>query len=133
MYRSPLLGAGTSLDPSKVDENLWDQKKEFAKGNSPETLKLNEDLGEIGINTSIPFLVGISKGRSGNRLTEARVVQLAGESSQAVLNITKAFPACQLSKTHDKKVFPASKFSYSVVAIIIIDTFLELIFWHKCH
>ena len=70
---------------------------------------LDEDLSEVGINAPAPFLAGISKGRSGNRFTYAGVIQLAGECSQTVLNITKAFPACELSKTHNQKMLPTSK------------------------
>jgi hypothetical protein len=90
-------------------------------------------LSEVSINVPVPFLIGISKGRSGNRFADAGVIQLARESSQTVLNITKAFPACELGKTHNQKMLPASKFSYSIVALVIIDTLLELVFWHKLH
>jgi hypothetical protein len=34
-------------------------------------------------------------------------------------------PACELSKTHDQKMLPASKLSYSVVALVMIDTLLD--------
>ena len=92
-----------------------------------------KDLCKVSINTPVPFLIGISKSRSGNRLPETGVIQLARESSQTVLNITKTFPTGELGKTHCQEMFPASKFSYSIVALIMINTLLELIFWHKCH
>ena len=94
---------------------------------------LDEDLSEVSIYAPVPFFIGISKGRSGNRLAKTGMVQPAGKSSQAVLNITKAFPACELGKTHNQKMLSASKLSYSVVASVVINTLLELIFWHECH
>jgi len=94
---------------------------------------LDKNLSEVGINTPVPLFIGIRKGRSGNRFTETGVVQLARECSQAVLNITEAFPTCKLSKTHDQKMLPARKLSYSVVTLVLVDTLLELIFWHECH
>lgn len=96
-------------------------------------LRRNIHLSEVGINTPVPFLVGIGKSGSGNWVIDARVVKFAGECSQAVLNITKAFPACELSKTHDQKMLPAGERSHTVVALVMIDTLLELIFWHKLH
>ena len=90
---------------------------------------LDKNLSEVGIDAPISFLVGISECRSGNRLADARVVQLARKRSQAVLNITEAFPTCELSETHHQKMLPASKLSYSVVSLVVIDTLLELIFW----
>jgi len=93
----------------------------------------DQDLSEISINASIPFFIGISKSRSGNWFAKAGVIQLSRESSQTVLNITKAFPTSELSKTHYQEMLPASKFSYSIVALIMINALLELIFWHKLH
>ena len=61
----------------------------------------NEDLNEVSINAPVPFLIGISKGRSGNRFADVGVIQLARKSSQTVLNITKTFPACELGKNHN--------------------------------
>jgi len=93
----------------------------------------DQDLSEVSINAPVPFLVCISKSRSGNWFAETGVIQFARESGQAVLNITETFPASELSKTHDKKMLPASKFSYSVVSLVMVNTLLKLVFWHKCH
>lgn len=93
----------------------------------------NQDLSEVSINTPVPFLIGICKSRFGNCFAKTGVIQLARESSQTVLNITKTFPTGELGKTHNQEMLPASKFSYSIVALVMIDTLLELIFWYKLH
>jgi hypothetical protein len=94
---------------------------------------IDENLSEFGINAPVSFFIGISQCRLGNRLADAGVMQLARKCSQTVFNVTGAFPASELSKTHDQKVLPASKLPYSVVALVLIDTLLELIFWQKLH
>ena len=38
-----------------------------------------------------------------------------------------------LSKAHYQEVLPTGKLSYAVVTLVMIDTLLELVFWHKCH
>ena len=94
---------------------------------------LDKNLSEVGINAPVSFFIGISQCRLGNRLADAGVIQLARECSQTVFNVTETFPPSELSKTHDQKVLPTRKLPYSVVAIVLIDTLLELIFWQKLH
>jgi hypothetical protein len=94
---------------------------------------LDENLSEVGINVPVSFLVGIGKSRPGNWAIDTGVIQFAGECSQAIFNITEAFPACELSKTHDQKMLSAGECSHAVVALVMIDTPLELIFWHKIY
>ena len=91
----------------------------------------DKNLSEVGINAPVSFLIGICKCRLGNRLADTGVIQLAGECIQAVFNIAETLPASKLSKTRDKKVLPASKLPYTVVALVFINAFLELVFWHK--
>lgn len=52
---------------------------------------------------------------------------------QGVLNITKAFSNGELGEAHNQEMLSASKFTNSIVALVIIYTLLELVFWHKCH
>lgn len=58
------------------------------------------------------------------------MIKFGVHGAQASFDIPKAFAISQLGKSQAKKLFEARKLSYSVIAMITVDTFVELVLGH---
>ena len=132
---SPGIQAKTQINGRAVKsiDHIIQVNPEIIVINVQRSCLLDEYLSKVGITAPVSFLVGISKSRSGYWFTNTGMIQFAGKCGETVFNITQTFPARELCKTHDQKMLPTGKLSYSVVTLVMIDTLLELVFWYKCH
>lgn len=61
---------------------------------------LNENMGEIAVNSPISFFIRVGQGGPGNLPSDAHMVEFGSKSTQAAFDIPKAFPVSQLGKGH---------------------------------
>ncbi len=68
---------------------------------------VDQDLGEVGVDSPVPHLIGIGQGISGDLPPYAHVIEFVLGAPETGLNISQAFPVGQLGKRHAEKLVPA--------------------------
>ena len=78
---------------------VWSQRKpvDFLTGR-------NQDLGEISIDTPVPFLVGVGEGTPGDPAPYTGAIAFRAHRPQACLDVPKAFSIRQLGECHAKEL-----------------------------
>jgi hypothetical protein len=61
------------------------------------------------------------------------VIEFAGDRFQAVFNIPKTISLGKLGKAHDIEMVPTCKMADSMVPVIVVNTFVEFVFWYHGH
>jgi hypothetical protein len=87
----------------------------------------DEDLGKVGIDSPISDLVGMSQSIARNVRSEAHMIEFLLGRTETGLDVSEAFPVCQLSKGHAEKLVPARKVFDLVVAVVSLNAFLEFV------
>jgi len=75
----------------------------------------------------------MSQGVAGDPSSKAHVIELLLIAAKAGLDISEAFPVCQLGETHAEKLIPAGKRNELVVALVPLDTFLKFVPGEELH
>lgn len=68
---------------------------------------VDRDVGEIGVDSPVPHLVGVGQGIPGDFPPYAHVIEFVLGSPETGLNISQAFPVGKLGKRHAEKLVPA--------------------------
>ena len=79
-------------------------------------------MGKVGIDTPVPYFVGIGQGVSRHLAANAHVVKLVLLSAQTSFDVAQAFPVSQLGKCHASKLIEAGKGLDFVIAPIALNT-----------
>src|ERR1019366_7411889 len=90
--------------------------------------RLNENLSEVGEDAPVPFFIGVGQGAAGDGLVEAGVVKPRAERRQAGFNVPQAFAPGQLGERPHEEMFVRREFADAAVALITVDTLVELVF-----
>jgi len=88
---------------------------------------------EINVNLPVPKFICLGQGLTRNSMFDAAMIKLWRECSQTILNIPKAFPKSQLSKTHNIERIPAGEVPDAVIAFVTSNTFVKFVFWKHGH
>ncbi len=70
---------------------------------------VDEDVGEVGIDSPIAYFVGIGQGVAGDPTANAHVVKLRLHGAKTGFDVAQAFAVGQLGKGHDKKLIETSE------------------------
>ena len=92
-----------------------------------------EDLGEVGVDSPIADLVGMSQGISRHGSAKAHVIEFLLVAPKTGLDIPEAFSITQLGETHTKELIPAGKRYDFVAALVSLDTFLKFVLGKELH
>lgn len=92
-----------------------------------------EDLGEVGVDSPIADLVGVSQGVSRHGSAKAHVIEFLLVAPQTSLDVAKTFAIGELSKSHTEELIPAGKGLDLVVALVALDTFLKFVGGKELH
>lgn len=87
----------------------------------------NQDLGEVGVDTPIADMVGVSQGIARHFSSKAHMIEFLWIATEAGLDVWKVFAISELSKGHAKELIPAGKGFDFVVALIPFDELAKLI------
>ena len=90
-------------------------------------------MSEIGINTPVPFAVGVGQGGPSNGGVKTHVIKLGLLCPQASLNITQTLAIGELREGHAEKLLPAREVFDVTVAVVSIDTELKFILRDEIH
>jgi hypothetical protein len=82
----------------------------------------NQRLREITVDTPVAGLIGIGQRAARNLAADAEMVELALLGAQAGDDVAQTFAVAQLREHHRKKMVPARKTSYPIVAGVVFDT-----------
>ena len=93
----------------------------------------NKDLSEVGINSPVPGLIGMSEGIARDLSPDAQMIKPGLGCPQADLDVPEAFPVGELGKCHAEVLVPAGKADHLVTAVVSIDAFSELVRGDKVH
>ena len=88
---------------------------------------LDQSLREVAIDPPIARLVGIGQRTAGNLAANAQMIKPVLLRAQAGHDIAQTFAIAQLREHHGKKLIPARKASYPIVAGITLDTPTKLV------
>jgi hypothetical protein len=82
----------------------------------------NQRLREITVDTPVAGLIGIGQRAARNLAADAEMIELALLGAQAGDDVAQTFAVAQLREHHCKKMVPARKTSYPIVAGVVFDT-----------
>jgi len=68
---------------------------------------VDQDLGQIGIDSPVSSLVGVGQTAAGNSASQSHVVEFAPDRTQSRFDISQALPISQLGKGHAEELLPA--------------------------
>lgn len=93
----------------------------------------DEDLGEVGVDSPIADLIGVSQGIARHVSAKAHVVQFSLVAAETGLDVSKALAIGQLGKGHAEELIPTGKGLDLVVALVAFDTFLKFVLGEELH
>ena len=93
----------------------------------------DQDLGEVGVDSPIADLVGVSQGIARHVSAKAHVIKSSLVSAETGLDVSKAFAIGKLGKGHAEELIPAGKGLDLVVAVVALDTFLKFVLGEELH
>ena len=93
----------------------------------------DQNLGEVGIDTPVSFLVCLGQSVPGNLPSDTGMVEFGLNRAQACFDVPKAFPVGDLCERHAEKLSEAGKSPGSVIASISPDATVEFAFWQEVH
>jgi hypothetical protein len=93
----------------------------------------NENLCEVGIDSPISDLVGVSQGIARDLSSKAHVIEFPLSRTQTCLDVSETFPIGQLSKGHAKELIETRKAPSPMVALIPVNAFVEFVSGEKAH
>jgi hypothetical protein len=82
---------------------------------------------------AIAALARVRNRQTGDPLTDTHVVQLAGVSRQARLDVAQTFPGTELRESHHTKMLDARPGSHSAVGLATIRDALNPLPWREVH
>ena len=91
---------------------------------------LNESLGKVGIDAPISVFVGFGQSTARDLAADACMIKFGSQSSQAGFDIAKALSVSELGEGHTEELIVAREFSDSIVALIPLNAFVELVSGH---
>ena len=87
----------------------------------------DENLGEVGVDPPVPYLIGTGQGIAVNRAPEPHVVKLRPGGEQAGLDVSETFPEGELGEGHCQKLIPTGEGLDLEMAVVSVDAFAELV------
>src|SRR4030043_56430 len=93
----------------------------------------DQHMSKVGVDTPIPFFVGIGQRASRNSAPDPCVIKLGLHGSQACFDIAKTLPVGQLSEGHAKELIETRKVSNPMFALIPENAFVEFVSLEKAH
>ena len=90
---------------------------------------VDEHLREVGEDSPGVSLVGIGQCGSGNPASNAHVIKLAGDRSQASFDIAQTLAVGQLSKCQAKELIETGKATEFIASTVPLDALVELVGW----
>jgi len=90
-------------------------------------------MSEVGVDTPIPFFVGIGQRASRNFASEPCVIKPRLHGPQAYFDIAKTLPISQLSEGHAKELIETRKISNPILALVPANAFVEFVSGEKAH
>ncbi len=93
----------------------------------------DQNLGEVGIDTPVSFLVCPGQSVPGNLSSDAGMVEFGLHGTEACFYISEAFPIGDLCERHAEKLIETRKSPGSVIASISSDATVEFPFWQEVH
>ena len=97
------------------------------------TGNINKYTSKISIYPPVAKFIGFCKSISRNCMSYSTVVEFARDRFQTVLNIPETIPLGKLGKAHNIEVVATCEIANSMVPIIPVNTFIELVFWYCRH
>lgn len=116
----------------KCINSLLQFQSEVVLGIEPSCLGY-QHLGEIGIDTPVPFLIGLGQGASSDTSTNAHVVTSGRDSPQTGFDITQAFSIGQLSEGHAEVLIPAGEDFGVFVSLVSLNTPAKVVYGQEIH
>lgn len=89
--------------------------------------KTHEVWAEVRIDTPVPVLIGPGQRRMVHGLLDPQMVQLVTVRAQTDINFPKTVPSGKLSEEQLRELVPTVQAACPVVAVITVDTFLQLV------
>jgi len=89
---------------------------------------LDEDVGQIGKDTPVPFFVGDRQCVAGGGLADAGVIELWAEGRQTGFDVAQTFAPGQLCKRQHEELFVGGQLADAKVAVVTGNTLVELVF-----
>jgi len=68
---------------------------------------VDQNLGEIGIDSPVSRLVGVGQAAAGDSASKSHVIEFVVDRTQSRLDISQALPIGQLCKGHAEELLPA--------------------------
>src|SRR5512139_168016 len=93
----------------------------------------DQHMSEVGVDTPIPFFVGIGQRASRNFASEPCVIKPRLHGPQAYFDIAKTLPISQLSEGHAKELIETRKISNPILALVPANAFVEFVSGEKAH
>ncbi len=87
---------------------------------------MDQDLGEIGIDPPIAFLVGHGQGLARDSRPDPHVVELLGASTQTGFDVAQALAIGKLGEGQAQEVVPAGEAAHSGIAPVALHAALKL-------
>ena len=93
----------------------------------------DQNLGEVGIDTPVSFLVCIGKSASRDFASNASMIKFGFLCTQTCFDISEAFPVCDLREGHAKELIETRESPGLVIASISSDAIVEISFGQEVH
>jgi hypothetical protein len=89
------------------------------------------EIAKIGKNSPIAFFIGARQGSTNNKLLDPQVTKFIFMSLEAQTNVAQRIQRSQLSEKQQNKLIPTVQIAGMIVAGIVFNTFVKLIFVNK--
>ena len=94
---------------------------------------IDEDVGEVAIDSPVVNAVGIGEGAAGDAPAEAGVVQFGPEDAEAGFDVAEAFAEGELGEGQAEELIAAGESARSAVAVVAADAGVELVTGQELH
>ena len=95
--------------------------------------RVDETLGEVGVDAPVPNLIGVGQGVARDATTDDHVIELGGLCAQAGLDIAQAFPVGDLGEGHAAILIRTSEPLDLAVAAVALHATPKGVPWQMIH
>jgi hypothetical protein len=92
-----------------------------------------QHLGEIGIDTPVPFFIGFGQGTSSDTPSNAYVVTSGRNCPQTGFDITQTFTIGQLGEGHAEVLVPTGESLGVLVPLVTLNTPAKVVYWQEIY
>jgi hypothetical protein len=89
---------------------------------------LDEPLGKVGKDASVPLFVSHCQRVAGGGLADAGVIELRAEGRQTGFDVAQTFAPRQLGERQHEELFVGGQLADAEVAVVTGDTLVEFVF-----